>query len=114
VANGFWATQGDSAVFVPTGGGPPTSLPLNGQDLVGGDATGFYFEKSEASIELWRQAADGEAPVQVATAPTFGTGLNQTTPDYLIGDLPTFATADGFAHFWIEDQGLYLQWAALP
>jgi len=69
---------------------------------------------SETSIELWRQPADGSAPTQVALAPVFGTGLNQTTPDYLIGDQPTFATRHGFVHFWLEDQVLDLQWAPLP
>ena len=113
-AGGFWATQGDSAVFVTDSGATSTTLPLSGQDLVGGDATGFYYEKSEATIELWRQPADGSPPTQLATAPTFGTGINQNTPDYLIGGLPTFATADGFAHYWLEDQSLYLQWAPLP
>lgn len=114
VANGFWSEQGNAAVFVPASGGSPTTLPLNGQNMVGGDATGFYFEKSQSSIELWRQPADGSPPTQIATAPTFGTGINQNTPDYLIGSQPTFATTDGFAHFWLENQALYLQWAQLP
>ena len=111
--NGFWTEQGGSAVYVTGPGGPTTTIPLQGNDLVGGDATGFYYEQSRQTFELFRQPADGSPPTQIATAPTFGSGLSQTSPDYLIGGFPSFATADGFAHYWIEDKVLYLQWAPL-
>jgi hypothetical protein len=111
--NGFWTQQGETAIFVTGAGGPAVTLPLTDQQVVGGDPTGVYLEESTQAIELFRQPADGSPPVQVATAPTFGTGLNATTPDYL-GGFPSFATADGFAHFWLDSKSLYLQWAPLP
>ena len=111
---GFWTQQGETAIYVNGAGGPAISLPLTDQRVVGGDATGVYLQAGSPEVRLLRQPADGSPPVQVATAPVFGTGIDTTYPDYLSGGYPSFATARGFVHLWIQDKALYVQWAPLP
>jgi len=111
---GFWTEQGFSAAYVNSPAGPAATVPLSDGWVVGGDPTGVYVQTSASDIKLLRKPADGSAAVQLATAPTIGTGIDQTYLDYLRGAFPWFATSSGYLHLWVQARALYLQWAPLP
>ena len=120
---GFWTEvqqATDSASFVDGPGGPTAAVPLNGERIVGGDPTGVYLEASSRDIQLFRQPADGSAAVPLANAPVSGSGIDETSYDYLAGGAPWFATPNGYLHLWLfkatpdSPQALWLQWAPLP
>ncbi len=113
--DGLWTTdQSGNAMFIEGTGGPSATIPIEGNQVVGGDATGVYYQRSRAQEELLRQPADGSPAVQVATAPVLGTGVDQVNLDYLTGNPVKFAMTDGLATIWLVQGKLYLQWAPLP
>jgi hypothetical protein len=119
--DGFWAEQGDTAVFVNAPGGPSvTDQPTAGnagQSVVGGDPTAVYLQVEAPDVALIRQPADGSAPTTLAKAPVTGSGIDETTYDYGRGDFPWFATPAGYLHLWVfkdtpdSPNALWLQWA---
>ena len=122
---GFWSEQSDNAVFVDAPGPPSASVPLGGGRVVGGDTTGVYLQGANVqvgsmSIPLQRYPADGSAPVTLASAPTVGSGIDETQFDYLTEGFPWFATGQGYIHLWEfketadSHDALWVQWAPLP
>ena len=111
---GVWAEQNGSAVFVDGPSGPSTVFPIPDGRLVGGDPRGVYVESGISPTNLLRQSVDGSAPVKIASAPIFGSGIDETDLDYLSGSAAKFSLQDGFATIWVFQKALYLQWAPLP
>ena len=115
----FWV-EGSGGGEVQLFTDPGTSvevIPVDGS-LVAGDDQGIYEEvlHNDGSEQLWRQKADGSAPVQVAGAPIIdGQGV-----DYFASATTKYATLDGFVALWTtrpSDQAagaLYLQWVPRP
>ncbi len=121
--DGFWAEEGDSAVFVNAPGAPSVTIQLTGgsagESVVGGDPTGVYLQGEPPDEALIRQPADGSAPTTLAKAPVSGSGIDQTLYDYGAGGFPWFATPAGHLNLWVfkatseSPNALWLQWAPI-
>jgi hypothetical protein len=115
---GYWQQRNDgtAAEYTTVPNGTPISVPIGSGSVVGGDTEGVYLDMTgpDANAQLWRQPADGSAPVQQAAAPL----VNDQALSYF-NDFPHFATGAGYVQTWIPGSGgvssneLYLQWAPL-
>ncbi len=115
VGDGVWTTdQNGDAVLERVDGSTSPPIPLQGAQIVGGDANGLYVQQSRAQIELLYQRSDGSAPTQVGAAPVIGTGLDQTNLDYETGGPVKLAAPGGLATLWLYQGTVYGQWAPLP
>ncbi len=113
--DGVWTTdQNGDAILEHADGSTSPPIPLQGADLVGGDANGIYLQQTQAEMDLLYQRSDGSAPVKIGVAPVFGSGLDQTNFDYLTGNPVKEAAPGGLATFWLYQGTIYGQWAALP